>query len=330
MHPIYHSGVGQTYTLRLGGTALQAQKKQSNWLHRGHFSSPSTISGQQFKRRDGLANLGVCSGIELLHSFASNHCNIQAWTKTAENFYGDDDDTLLEPTHDNPLVLKENEPNNNNSAAKKFSWPLWIFGPLILLCTGVIPTLWLPCVPLFEGSATAGLLALAGLDGIFNLGASMFLLMTDSCARSWRWFLKKGDHPRYELPPGYKGWTLFVNIIGLLGPLVAYLASKRGFLGAEPALLPMSAMILPYLCLLLVHTCTELLVWKWQSPVWPILPLVYDCYSVLQLSRGLQLGQALGAPMWTIEAVKGLISWWVLVLAVQFMWIAWFVGSSQK
>lgn len=280
-----------------------------------------------------LPNLGVCAGIESFSCLASRLCNRKAWTKTAENFYGDDDDTLLEPAQENPSLSKKNHgmtTHDNHYVAKRLSWPLWLFGPVLLLTTGVIPTLWLPFVPLFEGSATAGLLALAGLDGIFNLGASLFLLMTDACARSWRRFQKNGERVQYEVPQGYKRWTLFVNIAGLLGPLLAYLASKQGFLGAQPALLPMSAMIVPYLSLLLVHTCAELLVWQWQSPVWAILPLVYGCYSVLQLSRGLQLGQALRSPLWTIEAVKVLISWWVFVLAVQLMWIAWLFGNMQN
>eukprot|EP00250_Pteridium_aquilinum_P007112 c16901_g1_i1 orf=270-1286(-) len=333
--PKYHSGLDVTYAPRYGCAILDAQQRDRNWVY-CCIPSPSTFSGQRFiKRRGGFVNIRLCTKTESPYSFASNQCDIKAWTKSAaDNFYGDDDDTLFEPAHDEkPFIFNDSHGvvNDDNSAAWKLSWPLWLFGPILLLGTGVVPTLWLPSVPLFEGSATAGLLALAGLDGIFNLGASMFLLITDSCARSWRRFLKKGDCPRFEVPPpGYKVWTLFVNTVGLLGPLIAYVASMRGFLGAKPALLPMSAMIVPYMSLLLVHTSAEVLVWKWQSPVWAILPLVYDCYSVLQLSRGLQLGQALGAPVWTIEAVKGLISWWVFVLAVQFMWIAWFVGRLQS
>lgn len=263
-----------------------------------------------------------------------------AWTKASENFYGDDDDTLFESSDQDGLHFKENgriariprmaypEPEQKafTSPIRGLRWPLWLLGPFVLLTTGVVPTLWLPFVPLFEGSTTAGLLALAGLDGVFNLGASMFILMADCCARNWEGFGKNVNQP----PLGYKLWTFFVHMVGLLAPLLGFIASKRGFLGPQPALLPLSAMLAPYSVLLLVHMLAEVLVWQWRSPVWAVLPLVYDCYSVLQLSRGLQLGLALGAPLWSIEAVKGLISWWVFVLGMQLMWIAWFLGSMQN
>lgn len=336
MHPKSYSDFcqfDQTLPLPWGCSILQAQRSQSSPLNCCRVLSRYRLTGcENNKGTKTLLNPPLYTETKIQVGFASNQCGIRAWAKTSENFYGDDDDTLFELAHENPRTLKKSGDltANDTSAAAKLSWPLWLLGPCVLLSTGVIPTLWLPFVPLFEGSATAGLLALAGLDGIFNLGASMFLLMTDSCARSGRGFLKKADCRHLEIPSGYKLWTFFVNMVGLLGPLIAFIASKRGFLGLEPALLPMSAMLAPYLALLLVHTFAELLVWQWQSPVWAILPLVYDCYSVLQLSRGLQLGKALGAPLWTVEAVKGLISWWVFVLAVQLMWIAQYVGSVQS
>ncbi|KAH6557306.1 hypothetical protein KP509_1Z122300 [Ceratopteris richardii] len=290
-------------------------------------STEGTYLGNCFvKERASMVRVHS-SGIKSLHSILSN---TKAWTKTADNFYGDEDDTLLEPTPDNPVTLLESgSPKIENISFWKLGWSLWLFGPLILLGTGVIPTLWLPMVNLFEGSSTAGLLALAGLDGIFNLGASIFLLMTDSCAHSWKYFLKNGHRLFHDIPTSYKVWTVLVKIIALLGPLVAYMGSKYGCFGPEPAFLPLAVMMLPYISFLFVHMLAEFLVWKWRSPVWLILPLVYGCYGVLQLSRGLQLGLAFSAPLWTIKGMKCLISWWVLVLSVQLMWISWFVGAQR-
>ncbi|MCO5601020.1 hypothetical protein L7F22_055136 [Adiantum nelumboides] len=317
-------GLDERYVF-CGYTFERAQPKWRSRLNCWGFPSASRFSCRQSFKQERARALGVFKEIKSLHSLASN---LRAWTKTADNFYGDEDGTLFEPTQEGPTMFMVNAGTpKHKSPSGKMGWPVWLLGPLILLGAGVIPTLWLPSVPLFEGSATAGLLALAGLDGIFNLGASVFLLMTDSLARNQSQILKNGNHLCHEIPSSYKFWTLFVNMVGLLGPLIAYVGSKSGFFGAEPVWLPVAAMILPYVSLLLVHTLVELLVWKWQSPVWLIVPLVYGCYSVLQLSRGLQLGEALGAPLWTIEALKGLISWWVLVLSVQLMWIAWFVGG---
>lgn len=61
-------------------------------------------------------------------------------------------------------------------------WPMWVLGPSVLLTTGMVPTLWLPISSIFVGSNIASLLSLIGLDCIFNLGATLFLLMADSCA----------------------------------------------------------------------------------------------------------------------------------------------------
>ncbi|THU74680.1 hypothetical protein C4D60_Mb04t35940 [Musa balbisiana] len=62
-------------------------------------------------------------------------------------------------------------------------WPMWLLGPSVLLVTGMVPTLWLPLSSVFLGPNIAGLLSLVGLDCLFNMGATLFLLMADSCGR---------------------------------------------------------------------------------------------------------------------------------------------------
>ncbi|TXG62649.1 hypothetical protein EZV62_009643 [Acer yangbiense] len=150
-------------------------------------------------------------------------------------------------------------------------WHTWLLGPSLLLSTGMVPTLWLPISSIFLGPNIARLLSLIGLDCIFNLGATLFLLMADSCARP------KNRHR-------------------------AATAS-----------------------LLLV--LTELLTWHWQSPVWLVTPVVYESYRVLQLMRGLKLGAELSAPAWMMLTIR-LVCWWVLILGMQLMRVAWFAGFT--
>lgn len=62
--------------------------------------------------------------------------------------------------------------------------------------------------------------------------------------------------------------------------------------------------------------------------MWLVTPVVYETYRVLQLMRGLKLGAELGAPAWTVHTIRGLVCWWVLVLGVQVMRVAWYAGFT--
>lgn len=44
--------------------------------------------------------------------------------------------------------------------------------------------------------------------------------------------------------------------------------------------------------------------------------------------RGLQLADEISAPDWMVQSLRGLVSWWVLVLGIQLMRVAWFTGLS--
>ncbi|KAG8082792.1 hypothetical protein GUJ93_ZPchr0014g46543 [Zizania palustris] len=77
-----------------------------------------------------------------------------------------------------------------------------------------------------------------------------------------------------------------------------------------------------------VEVLTEMLTWHWKSPVWLVAPVVYEGYRVLQLMRGLQLAGEITAPGWMVQSLRGLVSWWVLVLGIQLMRVAWFAGLN--
>ncbi|KAK9068252.1 hypothetical protein SSX86_012363 [Deinandra increscens subsp. villosa] len=206
-------------------------------------------------------------------------------------------------------------------------WPMWLLGPLVLLATGMVPTLWLPVSSIFLGPNIASLLSLTGLDCMFNLGASLFLLMADACSRPTA---LAQDPCRSKPPFSYRFWNMVAAVSGFIFPLTMWFGSQKGLFLFQPHLPPISFAILlgPYLLLLGVQMLTEMLTWHWESPVWLVTPVVYEVYRVLQLMRGLKLGAELGAPAWTVHMIRGLVCWWVLVLGVQVMRVAWYAGFT--
>lgn len=208
-----------------------------------------------------------------------------------------------------------------------FKWPMWLLGPALLLTTGMAPTLWLPLSSVFLGPNVASLLSLIGLDCIFNRGATLFLLMADSCARPYNAKYSCNS----KAPFSYQFWNMFASLAGSVVPLLLLFGSGKGFIQPELSFISFSVLLGPYFLLLAVQMLTEMLTWHWQSPVWLLTPIVYGAYRILQLMRGLRLGAELSAPVWTMHTIRGLVSWWVLILGVQLMRVAWFAGfTTQK
>uniref|UniRef100_A0A0V0HZM4 Putative cytochrome P450-like n=1 Tax=Solanum chacoense TaxID=4108 RepID=A0A0V0HZM4_SOLCH len=205
-------------------------------------------------------------------------------------------------------------------------WPVWLLGPVILLATGMVPTLWLPISSVFIGPNIASLLSLTGLDCIYNLGANLFLLLADSCARS-----PDSSQDSTSKPPfGYQLWNMVANVMGLVIPLIVYFASQNSFLQPQLPFISYAVLLGPYLLLLSIQILTEMLTWHWKSPVWLVTPVVYEAYRVLQLMRGLKLSAELNAPSWMLHTIRGLVCWWVLILGMQLMRVAWYAGFTAR
>ncbi|XP_051132792.1 uncharacterized protein LOC127252595 [Andrographis paniculata] len=204
--------------------------------------------------------------------------------------------------------------------------PLWLLGPGLLLLTGVVPTLWLPISSIFLGPNIASLLSLTGLDCVFNLGASLFLLMADSTARS------DNSSALSQPPSSYRFWNMAANIAGFLVPLALFFGSRQGFVFLQPqfSFISFAVLLGPYFLLLSVQILTEMLTWHWQSPVWLVTPVVYEAYRLLQLMRGLKLGPEVSAPGWVMHGVRALVCGWVVVLGVQLMRVAWYAGFTAR
>nr|AIE39016.1 hypothetical protein [Echinochloa crus-galli] len=223
---------------------------------------------------------------------------------------------------DQDVVEVQNEPSWQ---LKAFKQPMWLIGPAVLLVTGIVPTLWLPLSAVFLGPNIAGLLSLVGLDFIFNMGAVLFFLMADACGRPENNIFSTGKG-RSQFRTGSGIWLLAEQAFLLHLPF--FFASRRGTLQPQLPFIPFAILLGPYLLLLSVQMLTEMLTWHWKSPVWLVAPVVYEGYRVLQLMRGLQLADEISAPGWMVQSLRGLVSWWVLVLGIQLMRVAWFAGLS--
>lgn len=217
--------------------------------------------------------------------------------------------------------------NQPPTLQQPLKWPMWLLGPSVLLFTGMAPTLWLPLSSVFLGPNIAGFLALIGLDCLFNMGATLFLLMADACGRHPTSNL---EQQKIQVPATYRLWKLASSLLGLVFPLILLFASQRGSLEPQASFISFAVLLGPYLLLLSVQMLTEMLTWHWRSPVWIVTPIVYEAYRLLQLMRGLKLAGEIGSPAWVTGSIRGLVSWWVLILGVQLMSVAWFVGVASR
>ncbi|GAV62044.1 hypothetical protein CFOL_v3_05568 [Cephalotus follicularis] len=245
--------------------------------------------------------------------------------KTTNIFETLNSDTTAEATLTNieELTQTKNQPSVQFQFLK---WPMWLLGPSLLLTTGMVPTLWLPISSIFLGPNTASLLSLIGLDCIFNLGVTLFLLMADSCARPKILTQICNSKP----PFSYQFWNVVATLTGFIIPLMMLFGSQNGFLQPQLPFISSAVLLGPYFLLLSVQILTEMLTWNWQSPVWLVTPVVYEAYRVLQLMRGLKLGGELNAPAWMLNTIRGLVCWWVLILGIQLMRVAWFAGFTAR
>ncbi|KAK8479062.1 hypothetical protein V6N11_027669 [Hibiscus sabdariffa] len=253
--------------------------------------------------------------------------------KADENFLDKSSElfeTLLPESKDEASVTKSKDltdtTNQPVAQLQLLKWPLWLLGPSLLLATGMVPTLWLPISTIFIGPNVVSLLSLIGLDCIFNLGCSLFLLMADHCAKSNNMAQASKSKP----PLSYQFWNLVATLTGLAIPLMMLFGSHKGYLQPQLPFIPYAVLLGPYILLLAVQMLTEMLTWHWESPIWLVTPVVYEAYRVLQLMRGLKLGVELSAPAWMMHTIRGLVCWWVLILGVQLMRVAWFAGFTAR
>ncbi|KAL4018871.1 hypothetical protein IC575_022500 [Cucumis melo] len=260
-------------------------------------------------------------------TFAHNNKEDETFLKKTDNIFESlnaDRTTEVSEVETKELVEASNQPELVH--LQIFKWPMWLLGPSLLLTTGMAPTLWLPMSSVFLGPNVASLLSLIGLDCIYNLGAMLFLLMADACARP-----KEPIKPMSsEAPFSYQFWNILANVVGFMIPLVMFYGSESGLVQPHLPFIPLAVLLGPYILLLSVQILTEMLIWHWRSPVWLVTPIVYEGYRVLQLMRGLKLGAELSAPAWMMHTMRGLVCWWVLILGIQLMRVAWFAGIAAS
>ncbi|KAK3195070.1 hypothetical protein Dsin_026380 [Dipteronia sinensis] len=100
-------------------------------------------------------------------------------------------------------------------------------------------TLWLPISYIFLSPNIASLFSLIGLDCIFNLGATLFLLMADSCARPKRLIQNCNSKP----PFSYQFWNTVANVTGFIIPLLMLFGSQKGFVQPQLSFIPFEVLL---------------------------------------------------------------------------------------
>ncbi|KAJ1392076.1 hypothetical protein SESBI_36073 [Sesbania bispinosa] len=159
------------------------------------------------------------------------------------------------------------------------------------------------------------------------LGPS-FLLVTGMVPTLWP--KSPTQDCKSKAPFSYQFWNIIASLTGFIIPLLMMFGSEKGFLQPQLTSISFAVLLGPYLLLLSVQILTELLTWHWQSPVWLVTPVIYESYRVLQLMRGLKLGVELSAPAWVMHSIRGMVCWWVLILGLQLMRVAWFAGLTAQ
>ncbi|KAK9144392.1 hypothetical protein Sjap_004295 [Stephania japonica] len=309
----------QSSSITLHGIGI-SHFKIRNWRQ---WKSPSSLNVYAFPHFHVKHGRTLCSKLTPWQPFPLSHApNVDGSGNIFESL-------SREEITESRVSNEEDGMNEEDTSvpSQPLKWPMWVLGPSVLLVTGMVPTLWLPLSSVFIGANIASLLSLVGLDCIFNIGATLFLLMADACARPKNVAIAANIS---EAPKSYRFWNIVASLIGFAIPLGMLLFSHKGLLQTQLSFISFGVLLGPYLLLLSVQMITEMLTWHWQSPVWLMTPVVYEAYRVLQLMRGLRLSADVGAPMWTVETIRVLVSWWVLILGMQLMRVAWFAGFTAR
>lgn len=333
-------------SLYLSSPALKSHVLLRSPHYNSRFSSPRIIT---FPRKP-TKNLSLCCTTTLPLEPASpflpkdGYQHKFKWRKIIEPFLINaqkDGATVTEdiaaataPKDQAPKLAQEHVaeelPKSKQEAEEEpfrlFKWPMRLIGPSVLLMTAMAPTLWLPLPAVFEAVDLSGFLSLVGLDCVFNIGATLFFLVSDAYGRP------KSQLRAIEsqIPLSNKLWNTVANAAGFAFPLIMLMASSTYTLRPPLPFISFTVMLGPYLLMLAVQIVAEVLTWRWKSPAWLVVPVVYEVYRVFQLRRALRLAVLLGAPVWSVEGLLVLISGWLLILVVQLLRVAWFSGYAAR
>ncbi|KAM0940846.1 hypothetical protein DsansV1_C18g0154561 [Dioscorea sansibarensis] len=340
-------------SLHLSSPVLKNHVLQRSPNHNSRFSSHRMIT---FPKKS-TKNLSLCCTAALPLESTSPLLPKFKWRKNVEPFPIDasedgaaattttttttktktkDKATTPAPKDQAPTLSQEQDaiqelPKSKQEAEEEepfrlLKWPMRLIVPSVLLMTAMAPTLWLPLPAVFEVVDLSGFLSLVGLDCTFNIGATLFFLVSDAYGRPKR-SLKAIES---QIPLSNKLWNMVANAAGFAFPLIMLMASSTYIVRPPLPFISFSVMLGPYLLMLAVQIVAEVLTWRWKSPAWLLVPVVYEVYRMFQLRRAVRLAVLLGAPAWSVEGLLVLISGWVLILVVQLLRVAWFSGYAAR
>jgi hypothetical protein len=179
--------------------------------------------------------------------------------------------------------LKEGEFSSTSSEEGNRSL-IWLLGPIALVASVVLPPFYLrkSFEAVFGDSLPTDFLILFFTEALFYSGTAVFLLVADYMQRPFFQFLPD-KHSFVNRLHGYRVVSIATLVLSVLLPLVC-LGLVWPWTG--PAA---SAAIAPYLGGLIVQFAFEQYVQHKKSPVWPLVPVVFQVYRLHQLNRSAQL-----------------------------------------
>eukprot|EP00252_Welwitschia_mirabilis_P003322 TRINITY_DN13405_c0_g1_i1.p1 TRINITY_DN13405_c0_g1~~TRINITY_DN13405_c0_g1_i1.p1 ORF type:complete len:364 (-),score=53.02 TRINITY_DN13405_c0_g1_i1:294-1385(-) len=161
---------------------------------------------------------------------------------------------------------------------------IWLLGPLALVASVVLPPFFLRKLfeTYFEDSLLTDFLILFFTEALFYSGVAIFLLVVHYLQKPLLQRAAK-QHNFSRTLLGYRVVSIGTLVVSVLLPLVS-LGLVWPWTG--PAA---SAAVAPYLVGLIVQFAFEQFVQCKKSPVWPIVPAIFQVYRLHQLNRATQL-----------------------------------------
>ncbi|KAJ4712373.1 putative Transmembrane protein [Melia azedarach] len=220
----------------------------------------------------------------------SNHPNLEDISLAGSpsiHYEGSDGKPGLISFYNRPYK-REDEISISN-VQKSRSGLVWLVGPAVLVASFIFPSLYLRKIisMIFEDSLLTDFLILFFTEALFYCGVAVFLLLIDRLRRPIGPYSAANNNS--TLPPqlGQRISSVAALVLSLIIPMVT-MGLVWPWTG--PAA---SATLAPYLVGIVVQFAFEQYARYWNSPSWPVIPIIFQVYRLHQLNRAAQLVTAL-------------------------------------
>eukprot|EP00897_Mesotaenium_endlicherianum_P007028 jgi/Mesen1/6353/ME000328S05628 len=168
---------------------------------------------------------------------------------------------------------------------------LWLLGPFALVASWKFPPIVVRAVVenYFGNTVFTDVLVSFAIDAIFMAALAFYItwvhkhgihLLTPLGVQPWL----PPSEEQVGPPAGYEQWKTVINVVCIGIPVLAVVFSPAYRMG-NIAL----AVLLPYLMVLGCQHLGQAQMHKWQSPAWPLVPVIFQIYRLYQIIRSQNL-----------------------------------------